>query len=57
VHHWEGSWTDKKPKALSSQDLRGLRLASRLPRLGMMLQRRSFIRAREAALAAERGGR
>ncbi len=58
IHHWEGSWTEKKPPVKASSgpkpaDIWRLRFAKRLPRLGMLLQRRSHIRAREAALAAE----
>ncbi|WP_144185129.1 glycosyltransferase [Elioraea rosea] len=46
VHHWEASWSGKGPKTLTSADLWRLRYANRLPRLGMALQRRAFIRAR-----------
>ena len=58
IHHWEGSWTEKKPPAKGVSgpkpaNIWRLRLAKRLPRLGMLLQRRAFIRAREAALASE----
>lgn len=50
VHHWEASWTEKKPRAMTSADLWRLRIANRLPRLGMLLQRARFSAARRVAL-------